>query len=200
MEPKNKGGRLIVRNTLFPGRPKYVGPKKGWFGLLHHEQLYEESHNVMERVDYTRANKPPNEVKVRLHNMIYLGGCAAVKKRKALTAGYYAKRQSLAADYNAKRKLLTAGYNAKRKLLTAGYYAKLKLLDADYNAKCKPLDADYDAKLKLLDADYDAKLKLLDADYNAKCKPLDDEILAYILKHIPDCPWDGKTIFPEKRK
>jgi hypothetical protein len=131
-----------MKNTIFCGRPNYVGPKKGWFGLLHHDRLYEESHNVMERVDYTKAHKPANEVEIRLHNMIYLGGCAAVKKRKALTAGYY---------------------------------AKLKLLDADYNAKCKPL------------AD----------DYYAKCKLLYAEILAYILSHIPDCPWDGETIFPE---
>lgn len=85
-------------NTMFPGRPYYVGPISGMFGLLHHENLCEYSHDVMERVKYVKENKPPNEVDVRLRNMIYLGCCAAVAKRKSLYDDYAAKIKPLDAE------------------------------------------------------------------------------------------------------
>ena len=62
--------RMSVKNTLFPGRPNYTGPTKGWFGFLHHEQLCEQSHDVNERIHYVMRKKPKNEVAIRLHNMI----------------------------------------------------------------------------------------------------------------------------------
>ena len=73
-------------NVLFPGRPDYTGPTTGIFGLLHHEELAESSHDVMERVAYVKANKPANEVAIRLHNMIYLGDCPAAHRRAPLYA------------------------------------------------------------------------------------------------------------------
>lgn len=85
-------------NTLFPGRPDYVGPTTGMFGLLHHEILCESSHDVMERVAYVRREKSRNEVATRLHNMIYLGGCEAAAKRAPLYADYKAKRAPLDAE------------------------------------------------------------------------------------------------------
>ena len=78
-----------MENKLFPGRDNYTGPTKGWFGLLHHEQMVEESHDVMERVAYVKREKPPNEVAIRLHNMMYLG---------EIFADYYAKRATLYAE------------------------------------------------------------------------------------------------------
>src|SRR3990167_7776958 len=137
-------------NTLFPGRPDYTGPYEGWFGLLHHDRLCEESHNVMERVEYVKCTKPEHEIVCRLHNMIYLGGCDAVAKRDQL--------------------------------------------DADYRAKRDQLDADYRAKRDQLDADYEAKRDQLDADYRAKRDQIDAEILGYIRRRIPDCPWDGREL------
>ena len=118
---------LKIENTLFPGRPDYIGPTSGTFGLLHHEVLCESSHDVMERVDYIKKHKPKNEVAVRLHNLIYLGGCEA------------------ATDYKAKCAPLYADYEAKRAPLYADYEAKLAPLDADYEAKRAPLDADLTA-------------------------------------------------------
>ena len=118
-------------NILFPGRPSYSGPTSGMFGLLHHDQLYESSDDVMERVAYVRREKPQNEVAIRLHNMIYLGGCPAVAKHAPLDADYKAKRAPLYADYEAKRDQLDADYKAKR-----------DSLDADYKAKRAPLDAE----------------------------------------------------------
>ena len=170
---------LKIENTLFPGRPDYIGPTSGTFGLLHHEVLCESSHDVMERVDYIKKHKPKNEVAVRLHNLIYLGGCEA------------------ATDYEAKCAALYADYKAKRAPLDADYEAKRAPLYADYEAKRAPLYADYEAKRAPLDADYEAKRAPLYADYKAKHAPLDAEILAYIKSNIPDCAWNGKTlVFP----
>ena len=171
----NHPNRKKIENTLFPGRYNYTGPTKGWFGFLHHEQLCEKSHDVNERIAYVKHKKPKNEVAIRLHNMIYLGGCEAMAKRALLDDDYEAKRAQLDADYEAKRAPLDADYEAKRAQLYA-----------DYKAKRAPLDADYEAKRALLDADYEAKRALLDA-----------EILAYIKMNIPDCAWNGRTlVFP----
>ena len=59
-------------NTFFPGRDSYTGPTTGWFAFLHHEKLFEESHDMMERVAYVKSKKPKREVWIRLHNMMYL--------------------------------------------------------------------------------------------------------------------------------
>ena len=183
----NHPNRTTIENTLFPGRPNYTGPAKGWFGFLHHERVCEESHDVNERIDYVKREKPKNEVPIRLHNMIYLGECAAIAKRDALDAGYKAKRDALdagyEADYEVKSAPLYAGYNAKRAPLYAGYKAKRAALYAGYNAKRDALYAGYKAKRAPLDAGYEAKRAALDA-----------KILAYIKLHIPDCAWNGKTL------
>ena len=163
--PKTKSRKA---NILFPGRPNYTGPTKGWFGLLHHDTLAETSHNVNERVDYIKRNKPKREISIRLHNLIYLGGCDAAGRLAPLDAGYESKRAALITDYDSKCAALYAGYSSK-----------LAALDADYSSMRAPLDADYSSKLAPLDADYKSKRAALDA-----------EILCYIRKHIPDCAWD----------
>src|SRR3990167_3890164 len=77
----------MEENTLFPGRPNYVGPIHGVFAMLHHSILFEGSHNVLERIEYIKNNKPSNEVNIRLHNIMYLGNCDA----KGLDAYYKAQ-------------------------------------------------------------------------------------------------------------
>jgi len=164
-------------NTLFLGRPDYIGPVTGHFGLLHHDQLFEHSENAMERVQYVKKEKPAHEIEIRLHNMIYLDptACPAVAKCAPLDVDYLAKLAPLDADYE----------------------AKCAPLLADYEAKRAPLRVDYLAKLAPLDVDYEAKRALLRADYEAKRAPLDAEILTYIRTHIPDCTWDGtQLVFP----
>ena len=162
--------RTSVKNTLFPGRPNYTGPTKGWFGFLHHEQLCEQSHDVNKRIHYVKREKPKNEVAIRLHNMIYLGGCEATTKLDALYA-----------DYKIKRVMMDGAYMVDRDALYATYTAK----DADYTT--------YEAKHDALYADYTHKH---DA-YTVKRDALDAEILAYIKSNIPDCAWNGKTlVFP----
>ena len=56
-------------NTLYPGRPHYVGPITGFFFLLHHDRLFEYSSGVAERVEYIKSNKPENEIDIRLWNI-----------------------------------------------------------------------------------------------------------------------------------
>jgi hypothetical protein len=121
---------MNTSNTLFPGRPDYVGPTTGWFALLHHDTLFEQSHNVNERLDYVRHNKPKNEVALRLHNMVYLGTIAVVcAKRDALDAGYQALRL----------------HNMVYLGTIAVVCAELDALDAELDAldaKCDALDAE----------------------------------------------------------
>ena len=96
-------------NDLFPGRPDYVGPTKGYFAFLHHKQLFESSHDVMERVAYVKREKPGHEIQTRLHNMIYLPFMT-----DELDVDYEAKLASLRADYEAKLAPLYDDYLAKR--------------------------------------------------------------------------------------
>ena len=162
--------RMSARNTLFPGRPNYTGPTKGLFGLLHHDKLCEQSYDVNVRIIYVKREKPKNEVAIRLHNMIYLGGCEAMAKLDALYADYKIKHDALYATYTVKRDALYATCTAK---------------DATYTTK----DALYTT--------YEAKHDALYAAYTVKRDALDAEILAYIKSNIPDCAWNGKTlVFP----
>lgn len=126
-----------MTNTMFPGRPDYVGPTEGVFGLLHHEVLWETSHDVRERVAYVKDNKPPHEVAVRLHNMIYLGGCEGAAKLDPLDADYKAKSDTLYADYKAKCDPLYADYKAKRDTLDAEIllYIRTHIPDCAWDGK-----------------------------------------------------------------
>ena len=130
----------MTKNVLFPGREAYEGPKAGIFGLLHHDTLWERSHDVMERVGYVKNHKLPHEVEIRLHNMIYLGGCAAAAKFASLDADYGAKRDALAVDYGAKCAALAVDYETKYDALFADHRAKLVPFDADYRARRVPFD------------------------------------------------------------
>lgn len=86
------------RNEMFPGRPDYVGPKSGWFSLLHHASLLVEwSDDVMERIEYIKKHKPPHEQTTRLQHIVYLGerGATYNAKRAPLDAVYKAMRAPL---------------------------------------------------------------------------------------------------------
>ena len=133
----NHPNRKKIENTLFPGRYNYTGPTKGWFGFLHHDQLCEESHDVNKRIDYVKREKPKNEVAIRLHNMIYLGGCEATAKLAPLDAAYEANLAALYAAYKAKRAPLDADYEANLAALYAEILAYIKpnIPDCAWNGK-----------------------------------------------------------------
>jgi hypothetical protein len=61
-----------VINRLYPGKPDYRGPKKGYFTLLHHGgPLLEWSDDVMERIAYIIAGKPERERAIRLQHIVF---------------------------------------------------------------------------------------------------------------------------------
>lgn len=76
--------RVVKKNTLFPGKARYVGPQDGWFGFVHHAQMFERADcgNIDQRVAYIKSHKPPREVPTRLRHLIYLG--EKLNKRIAL--------------------------------------------------------------------------------------------------------------------
>jgi hypothetical protein len=63
-------------NKMFPGRPNYTGPNEGYFAMLHHTVLFENTNafggGVAERVRYVKRDKPRNEIPIRLYNMLCL--------------------------------------------------------------------------------------------------------------------------------
>jgi len=116
----DKAKEVVVKNDRFPGRPNYVGPTWGWFALLHHDELYEWSDNVRERIRYVRDNKPQREISARLSNMLYLGPLADTA----------AKCKDLA--YECWKKIENQG--------DEGFCANRSAFLAEYANKCKPLD------------------------------------------------------------
>jgi vacuolar-type H+-ATPase subunit H len=162
----------MQENKLFPGRENYTGPTTGWFGLLHHEELCEQSHDVNERIAYVRKHKPENEVAIRLHNMIYLGGCPAAIMREAAW--------QLCAETRAPAwKLYAETRDSARKLYDETCAPARKL----YEETCAPAR-------KLYEETCAPARKL----YEETCATLNAEILAYIKLHIPDCAWNGQTL------
>lgn len=164
-----------MTNKLFPGRPNYTGPKSGPFGLLHHSELWESSHDVTERVDYVQREKPEHERAIRLHNMIYLGGCSVFKTKA------WADWDKARADWDKARvdwDKAWADYNK------AGVDLRRAWADLDKTV------VDWDKARANLDK-AEANWNKVNPDANAK-------ILTYIKERIPDCAWDGKElIFPE---
>ena len=80
--------------------------------------------------------------------------------------------------YDAASKAAGATYDAAVKPAWAAYDAASKAAGATYNAAVEAAWATYDAAVKPARATYDAALE---AAHRAEC---------------PDCPWNGRTIFP----
>ena len=59
-------------NTLFPGRANYTGPLSGYFTFVHHELLFEYSHDINERIKFILNNKPKHECATRLRHLMWL--------------------------------------------------------------------------------------------------------------------------------
>ena len=143
----------------------------------HHDLLFEIVEGYSERVAYIESDKPINEqpLRLRLFQMIPDEQLPlAVADLVAPARAAWAKLKPLDDAYWAKLKALYDAYSAKRKPLDDAYWAKRKPLDEDYEAKLKPLN---DALVS-----HEAEL----------------EALHTTLCH--DCPWDGKTIFPQEEK
>ncbi len=62
----------MTKNTRYPGRPGYTGPRSGYFTLIHHGRIVEYSHDIFERVAYIRTQKALSERACRLHCIVYV--------------------------------------------------------------------------------------------------------------------------------
>lgn len=160
---------MIMKNFRFPGRENYEGPTTGMFGLLHHTELCEPSHDVMERVNYVKHEKDPHEIPTRLHNMIWLGDCEAAAQWDVALQTYRANDSTLYCEF---------------------YEAKALLLEEAEEAECAiALDA--------LNAKYHADRDTMNAESSAVIRSCESTIHEFIKQHIPDCAWDGEQLlFP----
>jgi hypothetical protein len=86
--------KTMRENKLYPGRPNYTGPNKGWFAFVHHGSLCEHTGQfpggIEERVEYINRAKPPDEIPTRLRHLIYLGQTLNEALTKAAGGTYYA--------------------------------------------------------------------------------------------------------------
>ena len=150
-----------------------------YYWHVHHNVLCEAlTEPIQNRISYIRSSKPKGEVETRLRCM------TPVLHPERLPVEW---REAGAKWEEA---------DAKR----SEAYAKRSEADAKWSeadAKWSEADAkrrEAGAKLSEADAKWEeADAKWREAD--AKCLP---QIEALHKKEHPNCPWDGKTIFPEK--
>ena len=151
-------------NLLYPGLPNYVGPKSGYFTLLHHEgPLMEWSHNVMDRIDFIKREKSSIEVPIRLRHIVHY----AIELTPGSVQKAYTERQK--------------AYTERLKAEAEWQKAEAEWLKAD--AEWLKADAE---RLKA-----DAEWLKADAEW---LKAEADKLLVYFRKHVPDHRWDGKEI------
>ena len=131
--------------------------KTGLFWHVHHEVLCEYSHDIDERIEYIKKNKPAHEVDLRLRLMQPVKGKLPDELVKANKARVKANKAWVKA------------YEARDK----AYEAWVKANKAWVKARVKE------------DKAWDKYKDEIEALHKEECK---------------DCPWNGKTIFPEAMK
>jgi len=167
--------------------------KSGLAFHCHHDILMEYVYDYNERVDFIKEYKPPEEVglRLRLFKMIpydkvpkkgldaYLKAFAAYDKAaNALDKAYGALQKEINSFEKAKD-----AYPKKRKAHDKAWHAHLKACSAYFKAEYACARAE-DACLKARDAYLRQNEKALLKLHSELC---------------PNCPWDGKTIFPDGR-
>lgn len=159
-------------------------PKPRWYWHVHHQVLAETSANIQERIDAIKNFKPENEQATRLRLMKPVKGI--VKMSAKANARYKRlERQLDDAEKHLKTvKSVPASLNAKllaaKKLLRSLESKARKIRQDRYRAQNKISALRYQMKAFKTRPD----MKALEALHKKECK---------------DCPWDGKTIFPEPK-
>jgi hypothetical protein len=168
-------------------RAAFVGVKVGaMVQHCHHEQLAEPLTEPPEaRIAYILSFKPIEEQALRLHLFRPTYNAAV----DAAGATYNAAVKAAGAAYDAAVKAARATYNAAVEAARATRAAAIDAAWATYNAAVEAAGATYNAAVKAAGAAYDAAVKAARATYNAA-------IDAAHQAECPDCPWDGRTIFP----
>ena len=159
----------MTRNTIYPGRPNYIGPTKGAFAFVHHKVLSEWSDNIKERIAYIRSDKPKHERKSRLYHLLYLDIPELAKAYKDLDKACE-DRDKAWEDWTKVREDLDKAHKDRDKARKDWYKAR----------------EDLDKAYKDLDKAY--------KDWDKATKNYKPKTLAYVNKHIPDHKWDGKEL------
>ena len=142
----------------------------------HHEQLAEPLTQPAEaRIAYILSDKPIEEQALRLHLFRPIHDAAV----EAAWVTYDAATKAARATHNAAIDAAWVTRNAAIKAAQVTYNAALEAAhQAAYNAALEAAQVTYNAALEAAQAAYNAALE---AAHQAEC---------------PDCPWDGRTIFP----
>lgn len=98
-------------NMLFPGRPAYQGPQRGWFAFVHHGKLFERAtEDIDNRVEYVKTQKPREEISTRLSHIMYLG--PTLSHKLSALAKAKAERMCRSLEY-AERTMHDSNYEAR---------------------------------------------------------------------------------------
>ena len=157
----------------------------GFFWHVHHGDglLVEWCHSYDERAEYTRTNKFPNEQGLRLRLFQYVKGQLP---QEVVEAGKAYGEAGKA--YNKARKAYVEARNA--------YYATVKKVSNETLKAYNETSKAYNEAVRV----YVETEKACDEARNAYAEVLakhGPEVEALHAEECPDCPWDGKTIFPE---
>ena len=158
-------------NNLYPGLPDYLGPKAGYFTLLHHKgPLVEWSHDVMEHIGFIKEEKASTEVPIRLRHIVHYSTKLMpdyVQKASAERQKAYTERQKALAEWQKTHAERQKAYTERQKAYAERQKAYIECHKA--SIECQKAEAKWQ---------------------KAEAK----KILVYLRKHIPDCRWNGREI------
>ena len=150
---------------------------------IHHESLYENLIEPLQnRINYIQSTKPKHEIKIRLR---------LLKPVQDLTAWAEYDRvvNTAQAEYDRVVNPARAEYNRVVNPARAEYDRVVNTAQAEYNRVVNPAQAEDNRVVNTAQAEYDRVVNPAQAEY--------DRVMVKLHKiECPDCPWNGKTIFP----
>lgn len=150
----------------------------GFFTFVHHEgPLIEWSDDITERIIYIETQKPVHERATRLR-------CLTRIPEDRLPALYAA-----GAEYQRVKQLAEAEYERVKQPAGAEYQRVRQLAEAEYQRVRRPAWAEYQRVRQPAWDEYQRVRRQVLTDPST---------LALVKALIPDCPWDGHTIFPKE--
>jgi len=138
-----------MSNDKRPGLPNYVGPTAGPFACVHHDILWEMSHNIMERVAVITIEKPKREVATRLHNLLYLGAIAELlEERDAVDAKWRSERDAVNAKWRSEWDAVDAKWRPEWGAVDAKWRSEWDAVDAKWRSEWDAVNAKILAYIK----------------------------------------------------
>ena len=170
-----------------------------YYWHIHHDVIAESTENIEERKDYVRCNKPIQQVEIRLRLMIPVKDQDAVGKAYE---EYDATRDKAYEEYDATEGKARKEYDATEGKARKEYDAIWDKAYEEYDAIWDKAYEEYDATEGKAWKEYEATEGKAWKKYNViRDKALKDynaSLWELHKKEHPDCPWNGKTIFPEE--